>query len=833
MVQKTDTRQLRYNDSGVSPDLDQVTTTVDKQLDNLLRSINSELTQPLRLTPNSTPNLIVNVGNITVTNPETSRSRTVPPISNTTPAFTTGTITFPAATGGNIVPSSGATVALVCPSGQFTRVGISLNAAGQLTITQGTAGASFAAATAAPIPSNTLPIGFIAVHNTGGTIDNITNAMIYTFGSGGGAGSSGSGNETLETIKNMFVDSPFDLVTPWTASSDADLIGGATGFTYTGSAVFSLADQAIKFTAATETATTVQLLDSTEFLASGLDVGSVDLLAEWKAGSIDTAATYALSRDGGGHYSTVTMERVGLGTNLYRGLYQWVREEEDAIASNQFVTTTNTLELTNAAGVNESLASKVVLANTTRVTGITAYLSKTGSPTGNYRIALYNDNAGVPGSIVTAGAFTAATGITGSAVAYTAVTDVTVPAGTYYIAVETDATYKGIYVAATTTLLQHGITSAGTNLAFRQDGGVWAAIASTTLAYVAAGFQEAFDDQNANGAGYAVANATIQTDNLDDGTARAYLSQAFTTTAAITVKQVQLYLNKIQSAGTVAGNLFLAIYSDNAGSPSTTVLGESSAVAISGISTGNQAVVFDIPNLPLAIGTYHLVLRSDAAYKASYSSTVREIDWRSDNTSPPIAGKRSLDAITWTSITNNFVHRIDGRKLDLRIRVTASAGNKFLTALAAFYNLTAGQVASGVKKRQVFRFNGNTENLSSFAVTNFQVDSELLKVYWVEGGQAFVYPAFNTQGQTVAFATNTFYSPVSNTVTLVMDQNDGSSFDNSDLNAKLMAANHLGSTDSNIDKSVAGRGIILRRPDGTLRELVINNGDGIDILSVP
>ena len=199
MVQKTDTRQLRYNDSGVSPDLDQVTTTVDKQLDNLLRSINSELTQPLRLTPNSTPNLIVNVGNITVTNPETSRSRTVPPISNTTPAFTTGTITFPAATGGNIVPSSGATVALVCPSGQFTRVGISLNAAGQLTITQGTAGAPFAAATAAPTPSSALPIGFIAVHNTGGTIDNITDAMIYTFGSGGG-GSGGDSSLELQSI---------------------------------------------------------------------------------------------------------------------------------------------------------------------------------------------------------------------------------------------------------------------------------------------------------------------------------------------------------------------------------------------------------------------------------------------------------------------------------------------------------------------------------------------------------------------------------------------------------------------------------------------------------
>jgi hypothetical protein len=237
--------------------------------------------------------------------------------------------------------------------------------------------------------------------------------------------------------------------------------------------------------------------------------------------------------------------------------------------------------------------------------------------------------------------------------------------------------------------------------------------------------------------------------------------------------------------------------------------------------------------LTLAAGTYHIVLRADAAYKASYSDGVREINWRSDATLPPVVGKYSTDGSTWSALTGNFVYRIDGRPLNVRLKITSSAGNKILTAFALFYNLDPGQVSSGVKKRQVFRFNGNTENLNSFAVTNFQVDSDLVKVFRAETGECWVYPAFNTQGQTVVFPTNTFYSPVSNTVTLVVDQNDGSSFDNSDLNAKLMAANHLGSTDSNIDKSVAGRGVILRRPDGTLRELALDNSDNITILSVP
>ncbi len=48
----------------------------------------------------------------------------------------------------------------------------------------------------------------------------------------------------------------------------------------------------------------------------------------------------------------------------------------------------------------------------------------------------------------------------------------------------------------------------------------------------------------------------------------------------------------------------------------------------------------------------------------------------------------------------------------------------------------------------------------------------------------------------------------------------------------LLEANHLGSTNQAIDRSVAGRGIFLRRPDGTLRELVINDNDDIEIWSV-
>jgi hypothetical protein len=60
----------------------------------------------------------------------------------------------------------------------------------------------------------------------------------------------------------------------------------------------------------------------------------------------------------------------------------------------------------------------------------------------------------------------------------------------------------------------------------------------------------------------------------------------------------------------------------------------------------------------------------------------------------------------------------------------------------------------------------------------------------------------------------------------------GNSFDNSDRNAAILAANNLGSTDPSIDHSQNGRGIYLRRPDGTLREITIDNSDNIAVYSV-
>jgi len=158
-------------------------------LDTLLRSIDLDLTVPLRADASSTPNLVVTIGPAIVNNTVSGRQKSIPHIENQIPVFTSGTVTFPSADGGMITVSPGSNVTLNCPSGQFNKVLISLDSTGNLIVTQGTPNA-VAASVAVPFPvSNTLPICYVILFNNAGTIQNVVQNQIFQFGAGGGGGS--------------------------------------------------------------------------------------------------------------------------------------------------------------------------------------------------------------------------------------------------------------------------------------------------------------------------------------------------------------------------------------------------------------------------------------------------------------------------------------------------------------------------------------------------------------------------------------------------------------------------------------------------------------------
>lgn len=283
----------------------------------------------------------------------------------------------------------------------------------------------------------------------------------------------------------------------------------------------------------------------------------------------------------------------------------------------------------------------------------------------------------------------------------------------------------------------------------------------------------------------------------------------------------------LTKTGSPTGNLYVSICSDNSGDPNT-ILAETNAIPISGLVTGNNTI--DLPDTYLAAGTYHIKFRTDATYKGIYSVGVTSIALQA-NSAGSVPYARIYNGTVWSvSATDNLVYTVRGITIDLRVRVTSSAGSKKLSGYGILYDKSVGNISTGVINREVFNFSG-TSNLNEFTLTKFVPNPDLLKVYDVTSGQVYTYGAWSLQGQKVVFEVGRFNSP-GNSLTLVFDQTIGGAFDNSDRNGLLLANNFLGSTDGSIDKSSNGRGIFLRRPDGTLREIAIDNSDNIVVYSV-
>jgi hypothetical protein len=651
MTTKLDARQIISRDL-----LDQVATAAGVELDNLLRSLNNNDTPPLKLSCTGA-NRVVSVGSIFVQNPETLKYRTIPTVSNALPNFTSGTITAGATGAGTIVysPSIAAPLSIGMTASQYRKFGINMDAVGNLTLTAGTAAASLAAATAPPGISNTFGVGYFVLRTDGANnVQNVLLSDLYQFVGGGGAGGgSGDANSFLETIKANLREGAWALATPniFSVNEDDLIDGSSTG-------AYSLVTQNYEYTAGAQFLLSTQMLDSSEFLGEGRDVKSVQLMAKWATGAIDTAATYQVSRDGGNEFQTVTMDRVG-----------------------------------------------------------------------------------------------------------------------------TTDTYVGTHVFTTEAADQSLVTQASTT-------------------------------------GVATLNVSAQQK----------IAQLFTLADASVVRKLDLYVTK---GGSPVGNIYISIVKDSAGSPSTALadlVSDSSAVLISGLSNGLNTIT--LPDTVLIAGSYHVVVRTDQTYKDQFTASagVDKLDLQTDGTAN---GLTVFNGTSWSDPgTSALKYTVKGRKLDLRVKITASAGSKQLEGYGILYDLQTNGIVGGIKNRQVFRFN-STSNPNSFALTQFRPDPDLLSVYLVETGQVFKAPSFYLSGNTIVFPANSFNNggtPAD--LTLVFDQTTGTSFDNSDANALLLAGNFLGSTDATIDRSQSGRGIFLRRPDGTLRELTIDNSDNIAIYSV-
>lgn len=328
------------------------------------------------------------------------------------------------------------------------------------------------------------------------------------------------------------------------------------------------------------------------------------------------------------------------------------------------------------------------------------------------------------------------------------------------------------------------------------------------------------EGSNAFNQEYAVAEATALKDFND--TTQQEISQKFTVAATTVYKNIITYINKNQVTST--GRFFIEIVKDDAGSPSTDPNDSvwiSAGQNIDDLAVGNNVVNVSAQFVMIA-GDYHMIIRTDDAYKTAYNADANDkISARIDNTAGPVPNLRTYNGTVWSAEVANetMVYRLEGRVLDVRVRITSSAtaNDKFLTSYAIFYKYEDGIEFTKPVFRELFSFDGTVDNDNEFVLTNFMPDSRLLMCFAAGTGQVFRYGDFVLDGHKVVFPVNTFN--VVGTVELEFFQMQAVDGVASNVADALLTASHLGSTDASIDKSVSGRGIILRNASGQLIEV--------------
>jgi hypothetical protein len=321
---------------------------------------------------------------------------------------------------------------------------------GQLVVLAGSAsGATKELAVKAPFANGT-QLGLVAIQasNPGPGIEDIPQSDIRQLGVGGGSGGgTGDANELLERVKNRLDIGEYDVVTPVVFSSVEEDLTDEPNTT----AGYDVANSKYNFELIGEQFTSVQLLDD-EFLAEEKDVGDVELVAYWDLDSLDTAATYEISRDGGNEYQAVTMERIG-NSDTYFGRHVF---SEETTFTEIIENTSHDTDVEMDDVLNLARAQAFTVTNSMTIKKLRVGVSVIGTIQGNVDIKLVRDSGGFPSTDGDDLLFeSVAQDISGLAVGdHEIEVDCTVPAnaGTYHVVIETDLEYRDNFLTGVNAL---------------------------------------------------------------------------------------------------------------------------------------------------------------------------------------------------------------------------------------------------------------------------------------------------------------------------------------------------------------------------------------------
>lgn len=284
----------------------------------------------------------------------------------------------------------------------------------------------------------------------------------------------------------------------------------------------------------------------------------------------------------------------------------------------------------------------------------------------------------------------------------------------------------------------------------------------------------------------------------------------------------------IISTSATSGTFFGALYSVTAGVP-VTLLKQSNETLVAGQDLGASQLTkrFSFAPITLTAGTTYAFVVDGAALVGGTLSGVAVTGVGSAS-----AGRATFNGGSWTGSAAFMSFDVYGSGCDLRIRVTASTPGASTWELYGFgldYVLNGQFGSTGVALYEDRTITATEASTGLITLNNISYTMGQNQVRGNFGGHVL-----NTQNFTelspsqLQFASGFFSAGDVVRFEVAYGLVDGTS---KALN--ILAANHLGSTTASLDQSVAGRGIILKRPDGTLRELIIDNLDNIQVLSVP
>ena len=349
----------------------------------------------------------------------------------------------------------------------------------------------------------------------------------------------------------------------------------------------------------------------------------------------------------------------------------------------------------------------------------------------------------------------------------------------------------------------------------------------------------AFNPSNSTIHEYAVGNADGS--EAFNATTRQFLAMPIVVGSGVKQKAVtgNIYLNKL--GATTGGDLNVKLVKDISGSPSldsADLVAESAPINISSLATGDITVPFTLNGI-MPAGTYWLLLTPSSDYRTNpstgFSAGVRELRWRKDSSSPTYtAGDlRAYNGSAWSAITGeDACFQILGFGYDLRIRITAGSPSVSIAGMGVFFEQKVA-VKSDTPLPEFERFSVNgSSDVTTLTVTRFIPDPETIRVINPFSKEILTYPDhFSINGRDLIFPSGTFLFP-GETRLVSVDQRMGFGQGN-DRAMAILAANALGSLDAAFDLSIAGKGILLKRPDGTLRMVRLDNSDNVVIESVP